>query len=176
MASYDNNDPLAAAKQAERDLNSYQAKTGGGKQDISGMFFFSSYFYFPHTPTNHTISRLFLIIIKSLKFWWICNIATESGVNTSVEDKFPGAKVTYGSAASGAGDNREIPVEEGGDVLGNGRYVQRNPWIPSLESRILNISSTDQLGWATLLFESLFCFAFKISFFFFFYGSKWTRK
>jgi len=41
-----------------------------------------------------------------------------------VETRFPGASMTYGSAASGAGDNREIPVEEGGDVLkGSGQYV-----------------------------------------------------
>ncbi len=31
-------------------------------------------------------------------------------------EKFPGSTLTYGSAASGAGDNREIPVEEGGDI------------------------------------------------------------
>lgn len=36
--------------------------------------------------------------------------------NRAVETKFPGANVTYGSAASGKGDNREIPVEEGGSV------------------------------------------------------------
>lgn len=47
--------------------------------------------------------------------------ANESGVNDSVESRFPGAKVTYGSAASGAGDNREIPVEEGGDIGANGQ-------------------------------------------------------
>ncbi|KAF2683076.1 hypothetical protein K458DRAFT_306240, partial [Lentithecium fluviatile CBS 122367] len=29
---------------------------------------------------------------------------------------FPGATVTHGSSASGAGDNREIPLSEGGDV------------------------------------------------------------
>lgn len=40
----------------------------------------------------------------------------ESGVDQSVEREFPGAEVTYGSAASGAGDNREIPVSEGGGV------------------------------------------------------------
>jgi hypothetical protein len=40
----------------------------------------------------------------------------ESGVDESVKDKFPGAEVTYGSAASGAGDNRDIPAEEGGGV------------------------------------------------------------
>lgn len=42
--------------------------------------------------------------------------AGESGVNESVEAKFPGASVTVGSAASGKGDNREIPLEEGGGI------------------------------------------------------------
>ncbi|KUJ11820.1 uncharacterized protein LY89DRAFT_593649 [Mollisia scopiformis] len=78
MSSYDNKDPLAAAKQAERELNSHQAKQGGYNNSDS---------------------------------------ANESGVNEGVETRFPGASVTYGSAASGAGDNREIPVEEGGDIL-----------------------------------------------------------
>jgi len=82
MSGYDNNDPLAAAKQAEQDLNSYQAKTGQVASSDS---------------------------------------ARESGVNEAVENKFPGAKVTYGSAASGAGDNREIPVEEGGEIGQNGK-------------------------------------------------------
>ncbi|KAI4212198.1 MAG: hypothetical protein LQ351_005067 [Letrouitia transgressa] len=54
--------------------------------------------------------------------------ATESGVNESVTSKFPGASLKYGSAASGAGDNREIPVDEGGDLLSKsgekaGQYV-----------------------------------------------------
>jgi len=40
----------------------------------------------------------------------------ESGVDEAVQGKFPGADVTYGSAASGAGDNREIPLSEGGDI------------------------------------------------------------
>ena len=43
-------------------------------------------------------------------------IPQESGVDESVENKFPGAQVTYGSAASGAGDNRDIPEEEGGGI------------------------------------------------------------
>ncbi|KAL8793629.1 MAG: hypothetical protein Q9195_003781 [Heterodermia aff. obscurata] len=42
--------------------------------------------------------------------------AVESGIDESAVRKFPGAEVTVGSAASGAGDNREIPVEEGGDI------------------------------------------------------------
>ena len=40
--------------------------------------------------------------------------AQESGVNENVEAKFPGASVTVGS--TGASDNRQIPVSEGGDV------------------------------------------------------------
>ncbi|MCJ1293793.1 hypothetical protein MMC34_005349 [Xylographa carneopallida] len=40
----------------------------------------------------------------------------DSGVDENVTSKFPGSTVTIGSAASGAGDNREIPVEEGGDI------------------------------------------------------------
>ncbi|PNS19139.1 hypothetical protein CAC42_1875 [Sphaceloma murrayae] len=41
---------------------------------------------------------------------------TESGVNEAGAQRFPGGDVTYGSAASGAGDNRTIPLSEGGDV------------------------------------------------------------
>lgn len=48
---------------------------------------------------------------------------TESGVDETVTSKFPGSTVQVGSGASGAGDNREIPVEEGGDVGGDGRFV-----------------------------------------------------
>ncbi|MCJ1400831.1 hypothetical protein MMC11_004039 [Xylographa trunciseda] len=40
----------------------------------------------------------------------------DSGVDENVTSKFPGSTVTVGSAASGAGDNREIPEEEGGDI------------------------------------------------------------
>ncbi|KAF2133729.1 hypothetical protein P153DRAFT_281124 [Dothidotthia symphoricarpi CBS 119687] len=40
----------------------------------------------------------------------------ESGVDESVTNKFPGSTVAYGSAASGQGDNREIPLSEGGDL------------------------------------------------------------
>ncbi|KAH7130256.1 hypothetical protein B0J11DRAFT_522746 [Dendryphion nanum] len=41
---------------------------------------------------------------------------TESGINTAATTKFPGSTATYGSAASGAGNNREIPESEGGGV------------------------------------------------------------
>ena len=48
----------------------------------------------------------------------------ESGVNEAVTNKFPGSEVKVGSAASGAGDNREIPLDEGGDInRKTGKYV-----------------------------------------------------
>ncbi|KAI9824634.1 MAG: hypothetical protein M1819_000835, partial [Sarea resinae] len=47
---------------------------------------------------------------------------TESGVDEAAASNFPGSTVQYGSAASGAGDNREIPLSEGGDIQkGTGR-------------------------------------------------------
>ncbi|TVY36947.1 hypothetical protein LSUB1_G004789 [Lachnellula subtilissima] len=79
--SYADKDPLAAAKQAERELNSHQAKQGYSTSDS----------------------------------------ATESGVDASVESRFPGANVVYGSAASGAGGNREIPPQEGGTITSSGQ-------------------------------------------------------
>ncbi|KJX96728.1 unnamed protein product [Zymoseptoria tritici ST99CH_1A5] len=69
-----NQDPLEIAKQAERDLNTQEAK--GNKK----------------TQQSDT--------------------ATESGIDASATTKFPGSTVTIGSAASGAGDNRDMP--EGG--------------------------------------------------------------
>jgi hypothetical protein len=51
--------------------------------------------------------------------------AVESGVDVSGADRFPGGSVIYGSAASGAGDNREIPLSEGGDIKsGSGRVTK----------------------------------------------------
>ncbi|KAH9878247.1 hypothetical protein J1614_003464, partial [Plenodomus biglobosus] len=38
----------------------------------------------------------------------------ESGIDATVEKHFAGANTTYGSAASGQGNNREIPASEGG--------------------------------------------------------------
>jgi hypothetical protein len=42
--------------------------------------------------------------------------ARESGVDKTVRYKFPGAHAIDGSGASGAGDDHEIPLEEGGDI------------------------------------------------------------
>lgn len=49
------------------------------------------------------------------------DLALESGVNEAGAEKFPGGSVTYGSAASGRGDNREIPESEGGSMDAKGR-------------------------------------------------------
>ena len=101
-AEYANKDPMDLAREAERDLNSYEAKTGHGGS-ASGKLFLD----------------------------WCCQIplkvpsAVDSGVDESVTSKFPGSTVTTGSAASGAGDNREIPVEEGGDIQkGTGKVTK----------------------------------------------------
>jgi len=73
------------AAQAERDLNSYQAKTGAGRQSSSD----------------------------------------DAGVDTSVENKFPGAKVQYGDdLTTSASYNRKIPTEEGGEVDDRGRSTR----------------------------------------------------
>jgi len=51
-------------------------------------------------------------------------IATQLTTNRAVTSRFPGATVTYGSAASGQGDNREIPVEEGGSIGRDGQLTK----------------------------------------------------
>ncbi|CAO2650204.1 Nn.00g014960.m01.CDS01 [Neocucurbitaria sp. VM-36] len=40
----------------------------------------------------------------------------ESGIDESVTSKFAGSTVEYGSGASGQGNNRDIPLSEGGDL------------------------------------------------------------
>lgn len=71
------------ADQAERDLNSYQAKTGAGKTSASD----------------------------------------DAGVDSRVENRFPGAQVQYDSDLStNRGYNKRIPLEEGGDLDARGRY------------------------------------------------------
>ncbi|KAF2873532.1 hypothetical protein BDV95DRAFT_605032 [Massariosphaeria phaeospora] len=81
MSANHSTDPLTVAKQAERDLNSHEAKTG-------------------HAGSQST---------------------TDSGIDTSATTNFPSATATYGSAASGAGDNREIPESEGGGLNARGQ-------------------------------------------------------
>ncbi|MCJ1307714.1 hypothetical protein MMC25_001362 [Agyrium rufum] len=48
----------------------------------------------------------------------------DSGINEAAAQKYPGGSVITGSAASGAGDNREIPVEEGGSINKLGRATK----------------------------------------------------
>jgi len=49
----------------------------------------------------------------------------ESGVDTAaVEGRFAGASVKYGSAASGAGNNRDIPLDEGGSIKPDGQTTK----------------------------------------------------
>ncbi|KIX07185.1 uncharacterized protein Z518_01838 [Rhinocladiella mackenziei CBS 650.93] len=50
---------------------------------------------------------------------------TESGIDQSVTNQFPGSTANYGSKVSGTGNNREIPFEEGGDIQkGTGRMTK----------------------------------------------------
>lgn len=100
-AEYKDQDPLVLAQQAERDLNSHAAKHGLSS-DLSGTY---------SIPYCYAISRLTVLNPT----------AEESGVDQSVTNKFPGSTVKVGSAASGAGGNREIPADEGGDILDSGR-------------------------------------------------------
>ncbi|KAI1866933.1 hypothetical protein JX265_007509 [Neoarthrinium moseri] len=72
------------AEQAERDLNTYEAKTG-------------------HRSTA----------------------TDDAGVDTRVEQKFPGAEVRYGDDLStNRGYNKRIPPEEGGDLDARGRQTR----------------------------------------------------
>ncbi|RYC63245.1 hypothetical protein CHU98_g2978 [Xylaria longipes] len=73
------------AEEAERNLNTYEAKTGAHK-----------------TSRND-----------------------EAGVDTRVENQFPGAQVRYGQDLStNAGYNKRIPPEEGGDLDARGRQTR----------------------------------------------------
>ena len=91
---YEGQDPLVIAQQAERDLNSNAMKQGVSSGSTSSTFSTDH-----PTPDEANAPP-----------------ADESGVNAAAANKFPGGGVTYGSAASGAGGNREIPPEEGGDI------------------------------------------------------------
>ncbi|KAM0712118.1 hypothetical protein Q7P37_011212 [Cladosporium fusiforme] len=83
-ASYQNQDPMVIAKQAERDLNSQAAKQEHRVDDTA------------RGAAGASDSTL------------------ESGVDQSVEHKFPGAEVKIGG--QGASDNRQIPLSEGGSI------------------------------------------------------------
>ncbi|KAJ4404316.1 hypothetical protein N0V91_006010 [Didymella pomorum] len=86
-AEYKGQNPLDIAKQAEADLNS--------RANVQGRD--------PNTANpKHGAG--------------VSDSARESGIDESAVNKFPGATVTVGSGASGAGNNRDIPLSEGGDI------------------------------------------------------------
>ncbi|KIW27988.1 uncharacterized protein PV07_07680 [Cladophialophora immunda] len=90
---YKGQDLMDIAKQAERDLASAKSKHGAQDSGFGGK-----------TVSGGSVST------------------TESGIDQSVTNKFPGSTAEYGRKVSGAGDNREIPVEEGGGIQkGTGR-------------------------------------------------------
>ncbi|KAI0024928.1 hypothetical protein F4780DRAFT_723640 [Xylariomycetidae sp. FL0641] len=73
------------AEQAEKDLNSYEAKTGAHKTSVND----------------------------------------EAGVDSRVENKFPGAEVRYDKDLStNASYNKRIPPEEGGELDARGRQTR----------------------------------------------------
>ncbi len=91
--------------------------------------------------------------------------ARESGIDESAADRFPGGSVVTGSAASGAGGNRDIPLEEGGSVDDRGRlskardfegeggpedkaaqYAQYNPGSDDVRENVRNDSHGDRLS------------------------------
>lgn len=95
--AYKNTNLNDLAQQAERDLNSHSAKHG-------------------HTHGDSSTSAPFPILHPHLTN----PSAIESGVDTSVENKFAGAQVKYGSSATG----REIPLDEGGSIKANGQTTK----------------------------------------------------
>ena len=92
---FEGQDPLVLAHQAERDLNSNQAKQGSNTSDSS------------KNP----------ILIASNTILIAAFVDNESGVDTGVTNRFPGSTVQVGSSSTG----REIPVEEGGEISAEGR-------------------------------------------------------
>merc|ERR1711939_240076 len=90
---YKGQDLMDIARKAEQDLNSDKAKHGAQDGGFGGK-----------TVHGGSVSTV------------------ESGIDQSVTNKFPGSTAEYGSKVSGAGNNREIPPEEGGDIQkGTGR-------------------------------------------------------
>ncbi|MCJ1457547.1 hypothetical protein MMC28_007915 [Mycoblastus sanguinarius] len=99
--NYTNQDPLAIAHQAERDLNSHAAKHGISTADSGNLPILPFPHPAPRTPNKKPTNQL------------THEKATESGIDTNATARFPGSSVKVGSAASG----REIPVDEGGELI-----------------------------------------------------------
>ena len=112
---YEGQDPLDIALQAERDLNSSSMKTGAANQGSDSSTRFVTSVEAQFAPPPHIANPSFPFLSRHReKSCSHLSQAQTSGVDESVENKFPGAKVSY--RPSGGGDNRVIPVEEGGDI------------------------------------------------------------
>lgn len=115
---YKGQDLMDIARKAEQDLNSDKAKHGAqdggfGGKTVHGGSDSST----PRPVQYNPIHSLCTPLLHTDK-----PIAVESGIDQSVTNKFPGSTAEYGSKVSGAGNNREIPPEEGGDIQkGTGR-------------------------------------------------------
>ncbi|KAH6621861.1 hypothetical protein C7974DRAFT_212212 [Boeremia exigua] len=86
-AEYKGQNPIDIAKQAEQNLNSHSNVHGTDPNTVN-----------PNRGPGASDS------------------AIDSGIDESAVNKFPGATVTVGSGASGGGNNRDIPLSEGGDI------------------------------------------------------------
>lgn len=104
-AEYKGQNPLDIAKQAEQDLNSH-ANVHGTDPNTAN----------PNRGPGASDSGTYSPSVRPYKQHTNPALATESGINESAVNKFPGATVTVGSGASGAGNNRDIPLSEGGDT------------------------------------------------------------
>ncbi|KAK2742409.1 hypothetical protein FQN55_007847 [Onygenales sp. PD_40] len=91
------------AYQAERYLNTYQAKTGHGQAGVSDTSKLPPY---PMPDDPH----------------YLISFTTESGTDANVETEIPGSEVKYGPGAKARGSNdRIISPEEGGRRDDRGR-------------------------------------------------------
>lgn len=98
------------AYQAQRDLNSHQAKQGTGQKSLSSTY--------PSLPFSSLLWETHILYTNC----WYC-VADESGLNENVTRDFPGAEVRYGEMANhGGSGSRKIPPEQGGDYDARGRW------------------------------------------------------
>lgn len=108
---YEGQNPIDIAKRAEQDLNTNVLKAGDSNAKSNSAQV--------REPCVQPCTSIPFPLI-------LC--AQESGVDEAVTNKFPGSEVTTGSAASGRGDNRDMP--EGGVNPTTGQYVESFEAIP----------------------------------------------
>lgn len=101
MSDHDNN--LRIAQEAEKDLNTYQAKQGLGRKSDSSM--------------SSGFASACLLSRESNLY-----IAVESGVNAMVDKKFGDTGIKTGrEAGASSSDRKPIPEDEGGSRDDRGR-------------------------------------------------------